>query len=318
MAGTVYLATLHEPGTRHEIAFDAFAVGKGVHREAPNITEAIAEYHAADGGLLKRQTLDQLQTMTPLDTELGQRTMVMLRLRYDVSLPFNVYGTVISAGGSTGVTYPVNAAIGFPEFKTWLNRVVMPLSAPPPGWRHELFIGNPSRWAAMPYRLRFHAAGRSEQVDDRLPPKSHRLIPIEDAASEKVMPGPLEAIEAISRSKAVTYIVGRHRETGAISFVEHLISQSRASLRLTRPAGYNRRPAENEENALESLFCLCNGMTLREALTRRHEGDVGNYCTGCRDDLRLVRKLLAEEPELADDPAALRAKLDRLDPAAGH
>jgi hypothetical protein len=165
----------------------------------------------------------------------------------------------------------------------------------------------------MPYRLRFHAAGRSEQVDDRLPPKSHRLIPIEDAASEKVMPGPLEAIEAISRSKAVTYIVGRHRETGAISFVEHLISQSRASLRLTRPAGYNRRPEDSEKNAMEALFCLCNGMTLREALARSREGDVGNYCTGCRDDLRLARRLLDKDPGLGNDADALGTKLQASD-----
>jgi hypothetical protein len=309
VAGTLYLATLHEPGTRHEIAFDAFAVGKGVHRGMPNITEAVAEYHAADGSLLKREVLDQRRTTTALDAGPDQRAMVMLRLRYDASLPFNVYGTVISAGGSAGVTYPVNAAIGFPEFRTWLNRVVMPLTAPPPGWRHELFIGNPSRWAAIPYRLRFHADGRSEQLDDQLPPKGHRLLPIEDTASDMGMRAPLEVIEAISRSKAVTYIVGRHGETGAISFVEHLVSQTRASLRLTRAAGYDRSPEDNAENAMESLFCFCNGMTLREALARGREGEVGNYCTGCRDDLRLVRQLLEKEPGLAKDAAALSSKL---------
>ena len=309
MAGTLYLATLHEPEFRHEIAFDAFAIGKGVHQDAPNITEIIAEYHAADGRLLRRETLDPRQTTTALDTTLNERTMVMLRLRYDASLPFNVYGTVISADGSCGVTYPVNAAIGFPEFKTWLNRAVMPLSEPTPGWRHELFIGNPSRWAAMPFRIRFHPAGRQAQIDDSLPPKGHMLLPVEDMAVGHGITLPLEAVEVVSRSKSVSYVLGRNSETNAISFVEHLVSQSRASHRMTRPDGYDRGPGDSSDNVMDALFCLCNGMTLREAFARSHEGLVGNYCTGCRDDLRHVRQLLEEEPALADDVCALNAKL---------
>ena len=57
MTAIVYFSTIQEPGTRHEIAFDSYAVGKNARLATPNITSATAEYFTSDGRLVVKRRL---------------------------------------------------------------------------------------------------------------------------------------------------------------------------------------------------------------------------------------------------------------------
>jgi hypothetical protein len=286
---TILFGTLHEPGLVHEIAFDSYAVGKSRRISVPNLVAVEAEYYADDGGLLASEALDHLAPVTPLRADFDRRGLVMLKIVYGAVLPFNVYGFVVRRGSGEGVTYPVSSAVGWPETVVWLNRGMIPTGVPPEGWRHELFIANPSRWAELRFKILLYSGGARRTVVRCLGPKESAFIPVEPLARELGFAQPTDAVGVVARNKPVVYIMGRNLATDALSFVEHLVTYPRTNFRIPAPAARDHEEDGGAE-PLDRVFCYCNGMTLREALAAEREGRVGNYCTGCRDDLRYARR----------------------------
>lgn len=295
MTRTIYFGTLHEPCLAHEIAFDSYAVAKNQRASTPNIATVEAAYFGANGRLLARETLDHLAPVTPLRGDFDIPGLVMLRIGYRSVLPFNVYGFVVRRDSGDGVMYPVSPAVGWPETTVWLNRGVMPTGSPPEGWRHEVFVGNPSRWAELRFKLILYSGGVRRTVALSLSPKQSIFIPIESLARELGFAQATEAVGVVSRNNAAVYVLGRDEATGALSFVEHLINYPRTNFRIAAPDERDHDESM-QSGPLDRVFCYCNGMTLREALAHERQARVGNYCTGCRDDLRFARNAMMANP----------------------
>lgn len=305
MSRTIYLGAVYEPGMRHTLSFDAYGVGKNVRAETPNISSVTIEYYDCEGRLLARQYPAYLAPVVELDASFEERALIMLRIEYEVVLPANIYAYLLSSAGDQATTYAVGAAVGYPDLKTWLNRVSVALTAPPAGWRHEMFVANPSRWSNLQYRMRLYRGRESKYVEGILRPKAHHLISLEQKAEELGLTDAPDAVALISRNKSINYMIGRENKTGSVSFVEHLVSQARASGSIAPPPKWNEIAGGENDNLLKSVFCFCNGMTLEEALKTESAGHVGRYCTGCRDDLQKVRKLLVNDRSLAQDAKGL-------------
>lgn len=307
MARTIYIGTLHEPGLAHEVAFDSYAIGKNVRSDTPNLERIDAAYYSASGELLASETLDHRLTVTPLRSDFDERGYVLMRVRYASMLPINVYGFVVNKASGEGVTYPLSAAIGWPENRVWLNRGIFPTGAPPDGWHHEVFVANPSRWAELKFRVILFSGGRRHSTTRALAPRQSMTIEVEPLARTFGLTE-TEAVGVVARNKPSVYVLGRNERTGALSFVEHLVTYPRTNFHIPPPAEHDQ-PDENAGDALDRVFCYCNGMTLRDALAHEREGLVGNYCTGCRDDLRVASQTLKR---VDGDEDSLRRRLQAL------
>ena len=305
MSGILSLAAVYEPGMRHMFSLDAYSIGKNVRAATPNVTEVVAEYFGKAGNLLQRRMLNFTDPICVLDDGVSERALLLLRIRYEMTVHYNVYGFLLSSGGDAGATYSLSGAIGDPERGTWLNQMVIPLSPPPPGCRYEFFIANPSRWTSMRYRLRLYSGSDQKAIEGILPPKGHHVVAPYETAAELGLFAVPDAAMLVTRSKAIPYILGRNVKTGVISFIEHFISRPRIGESIPPPPPPGRHLDADGDDVINSVFCYCTGTTLGEALRDCGAAHVGNYCTVCRDDLRTARQLLAENPALAQDGRAL-------------
>lgn len=96
----------------------------------------------------------------------------------------------------------------------------------PPGHDLRFFAANPSRWSVIEGTLTYlhsHGEGKRERIE--LAPKEHVMLDLwgDDGDDGSTPVG----IEFVSSSKLVTYIIGRVRECGSVTFVEHLLERRR-------------------------------------------------------------------------------------------
>jgi hypothetical protein len=291
MLRTIYLAAFHASSFHHEIAFDSYSFGKNVRGNEPNIVSAEVLYYAPDGSLLESLIVNHLDQITQVSRDFENSGLLMIRLRCKNIRALNIYGFLIHKSIGACVTYPTSFAVGWPETRCWDNRVFMPTGKPPKGWNHELFVANPSRWADISIKITLFLDDEQQDLIIRIPPKASRFILIEPLAEKLGLGQFVNYVKVVSRTKPITYMLGRNIKSGALSFVEHLISYHRTNFKIEAPV-HQHQPDDSSQGILDSTFCYCNGARLREVLMDKHSGQVGNYCTGCRDDLRFVREII--------------------------
>jgi hypothetical protein len=61
---------------------------------------------------------------------------------------------------------------------------------------------------------------------------------------------------------------------------------------------------------LDETLCYCTGDTIRDACrmalgNELAAGSIGNFCTGCRDDFKLLWRVVQEDPGCAESADAL-------------
>ncbi len=303
MSSYLYFGTFCEPGLRHELAFDAYSIGRGKRAAEPNILNVKALYYSENGVLLLEEMLDCLSPVCELKA-VDSRVLVLLKITYTQLLPSNIYGFITNTRTGEGTSYPLNAAIGWPETDTWYNRAVMPIGKPPENWENYLYIANPSRWSAMKIQIRYYCEGEYKSKSYNLGPKHSLQISLKEEANALGVRRGVDAIAVISRNKSIAYLSGRNVNSGSISFLEHLVTLPRTNIKLDKAKPWNDLK-EADGDIADQIICYCNGKTLGNLLDGSLGTDTGNYCTGCRDDIRTIKKFIKFNPELSVKPTEL-------------
>jgi len=67
----------------------------------------------------------------------------------------------------------------------------------------------------------------------------------------------------------------------------------------------------------EEILCYCTGDTVKDvcrvaSAPAGAAGTIGNYCTGCRDDFKLLCAAVQEDPLCTESEEALRRAIERV------
>lgn len=212
---------------------------------------------------------------------------------------------------ATPIHYPLGIVLGLTNFIHFSNTGYFPLCTLPPWVTVRLFLGNPSRHASIEPEIMLVSPCRVTTHTILLPPMGHRIVDLQELA-------PAEGVEYLvvrGAVKPLVFVAGVHRESGAMTFLEHLIETNRT------PDSTRPQPTENsltheawamnaEEGSVEggpderSMLCYCLSLTYGDVTTMWRRGcfarpssnRIGSYCTSCKGDLEwLLRKLLLQE-----------------------
>ncbi|NKB20008.1 MAG: hypothetical protein GKS01_05620 [Alphaproteobacteria bacterium] len=303
----IFFATFVEPGKKHFLELNAFVDDQTGNAISNN--EVIVRYFDVQGALVATDEVADHSVLYPLRTDLESRCLVLIDTPFRKQIP-SIYGYAVGQDDQGGTFYPVNAAIGYPEVSVWLNRAVVPIGPQISGSRRELFLANVSRWAPLRIRIRFHGGEQIVTAKISLRPKCHMFMHVEETAAQHGLEGEVEAISVVSNNKPMVYILGRSHETGDLGFIEHLMSVPRRNPQLPRAKRPQIEP-ELETEFLETTVCWCNAVKTRQVINGEIPAHAGDYCTACRDDLRLLSRTIKQEPAIAKN-------LDRLEVALSN
>lgn len=297
----IFFATFVEPNKKHFLDLNAFANKQADNAISDN--EVIIRYFSIQGGLIATDKIVDPSALHLLRADFQSSCLVMIDAPFRKTIP-SIYGYSVGRDDQGGVFYPLDTAIGYPETQTWFNKGVVPVGSQSAGTKLALFLANASRWARLHIRVLFHGDGQTVDVRTSLKPKCHMFMHVEETAAQHGFIGQVEAISVVSNNKPIVYILGRSNETGDLGFIEHLMAVYRSEIQLPDVKRPQIGP-ELETDFLETIVCWCKGVKTRQVIDGKIPAQSGNYCTACRDDLRLLSRTIKQEPELVNH-------LDRL------
>jgi len=213
--------TLHTPGWTHYLELSH----PNQSAKAFGATEIVADVWDRGGRLVDRHNIPVEETLWRLDPagRPGETYFVTIEAAFAQERNLHMYG-YLHAEEETAVYYPLNAALGSRHIHVWDNVGHFVWGTLSDRYRLRFFVGNPSRWATVEGTLLFLLMeGEEERLKVRLGPKEHTMVDLWPRAGIADAHG----IEFASSSKLVTYILGEIRETGSVTFIEHLLERRR-------------------------------------------------------------------------------------------
>ena len=212
---------------------------------------------------------------------------------------------------ATPIHYPLGIVLGLTNLIHFSNTGYFPLSALPSWVTVRLFLGNPSSHASIEPEIMLVSPGGVTTHTIQLPPMGHRTVDLHELAPTLGV----EYLVVRGTVKPLVFVAGVHRESGALTFLEHLIetnptSDSPDPSAAEDPPTCDAMAMSAEGGSVESgpdpkrMLCYCLNLTYGDVMNMWRGGKfgrssstrVGSYCTSCRGDLEwLLRKLPLQE-----------------------
>lgn len=206
------------------------------------------------------------------------------------------------------IHYPLGIVLGLTNLVHFSNTAYFPLSVLPSWMAVRLFVGNPSRHAAIDIEIAAVSHTGVAVHPVRLPPLAHQVVELDDVAGG----GDVDYLMVRGPVKSLAFVAGVHRETGAVTFLEHLIetnpttgvSERSIPEEAVVSASAPERAADRASvpvNDPGSMLCYCLHLTYGDVAKMWRRGSVkspsstriGSYCTSCRGDLEWFLARLA-------------------------